>query len=58
MKLACHVQPACWVPKVISFNSVVSACEKSLQWQLALQLFNELGKRHLEAGMVHGSSFI
>ena len=32
--------PSTWVAEVISFNSLVSACEKGQQWQVALSLFS------------------
>ena len=36
-------------PKVISFNSAISACEKCSEWQMALELLAALPAAHLEA---------
>lgn len=32
---------------VLSFNAATSACERSQQWQRALELFKELPQHHL-----------
>lgn len=35
---------------MISLNSAVAACDRSQQWELALELFDEMSRRKLEAG--------
>lgn len=41
--------------QVISYNAVISACERSEQWELALQVLQDIGRRQIEAAWLEVS---
>ena len=56
-----RVVPVCWQGcerSVITYSSLISACEKSGEWQLALRFFDECLKDNCRPNVITFNSLI